>query len=262
MIIGNEKQQKFLERLLRNLEQGTILVFGPEGVGKFSFLKKLLKDFSTENIVIDSEDKILKIETARMITNLGVKKTNKRIIIINDAHKFQLFSQNTLLKTLEEAPSKTIFILITHRFYKILPTIRSRSILVRFGLIPYEKTFKFLQEKGYQREEINMVINFYWGQPGKALKFLENKLKREIFQKFILSSMTEKLSLIEDIKNTFSLSEFLEYYLLFIRRKMLQDKKIFLKLAVFYNLLNLYQDSLDYNLNLDIQLINLILNNG
>lgn len=261
MIIGNEKQKIFLSELLENLNQGTILVFGPEGVGKFSFLKEFLQAKNGEIIFLDSEDKILKIETARLLVSLGIKRSEKRIIIINDAHKFQFQAQNTLLKTLEEALSKTIFILITHRFHKILPTIRSRSILVRFGLVPEKETFNFLKEKGYVEEEIKLALSFYPGQPGKALNFLENKNKINLFKKFVTTDTWGKLSLIEseELKNNFSLQEFLEIYLLFLRKKI-KEKPI--PSFQFYHLLNLYNESIDYNLNFDLQLTNLVLNYG
>ena len=258
MIIGNEKQKQILKDLLENMNQGTILVFGPEGVGKFSFLKEILKD-KKETIFINSEEKILKIDTARMITSLGLQKSTKRIVVINDAHKFQNQSQNTLLKTLEEPFSKTIFVLITHRFYKILPTIRSRSILIRFGLVSFEETVKILKEKGYRAKEIELALNFYPGQPGKALKFLENKNKREVFQKFILANQEDKVLLIDELKNNFSLSEFLENYILFLRKKIFDSPLVLFQIK---NILNLYHESLNYNLNFDIQIANLILNNG
>lgn len=259
MIIGNEKQKKFLIDLLRNFQKGTIVIFGPEGVGKFSFLKEIVNNYSSEVIFINSEDKFLKIDTARAIASLGYKKSTKRIIVVNDAHKFQISAQNTLLKTFEESPSDTIFILITHRFYKILPTIRSRGIIVRFNLVSRQETIQFLKEKGYSDKDIELVVDFYGGQPGKALKFLEEKTKFNIFKKFISAKDDDKLLLIEELKNHFSLSELLEKYLLFQYKKMPKSLNYVYKLK---NILNLYEDSLNYSLNFDIQLVNLILNNG
>ncbi len=254
MIIGNEKQQEFLKELVENFDKGTILVYGPEGVGKFSFLKNFLRTKNYELISIENDEKIYKIETARLLTSLSQRESKKRIILINDAHKFQRESQNTLLKTLEESPSKIIFILITHRFSKIIPTIRSRSILVRFNLVAKEKIQKFLEEKGYKLEEIKKALKYYPYQPGKAIKILENKEKLDLFEKFIVADLNQKINLIEEIKKNFTLQEFLEIYLIHLQNS--KGKPSFIK-----KILDLYFDS-DYNLNFEMQLINLILNYG
>ncbi len=258
MILGNEKQKKFLEELLFNFEQATILLIGPEGVGKFSLVKELLKGKKDwEIIFLQAEDKNFKIETARLIASLSNYKTKKRIVVVDDIHKFQLQAQNTLLKTLEEAPSKTIFILITHRLQRVLTTIRSRSILIKFNLVDKEKVFEFLKAQGYQSEEIEMAYQFYPGQPGKMLRFLETKNKINLFRQFMTAPIPGKLSLLEELKNYFSLTEFLEYYLLWLRKNSLESKNILL----IKKLLDLYGES-ENNLNFEIQLTNLILHHG
>ncbi len=258
MIIGNEKQKIFLKELLTNFDQATILLLGPEGVGKFSVVKEFLQlEDDWERIFFQAEDKNFKIETARLIASLSNYKTKKRIIVIDEAHRFQFQAQNTLLKTLEEAPSNTIFILITHRLNKILSTIRSRSILIKFNLVDKEKVFEFLKAQGYQSEEIEMAWQFYPGQPGKILQLLESKNKLSLLHQFITAKIPEKLSLLEELKNNFSLPEFLEYYLLWLRKNPLGSKNIFL----IKKLLDLYGES-ENNLNFEIQLANLILHHG
>ncbi len=42
-------------------------------------------------------------------------------------------AQNALLKTLEEPPSASMFVLVTARPDMLLPTVRSRCQLLRFG---------------------------------------------------------------------------------------------------------------------------------
>ncbi len=57
---------------------------------------------------------------------------DRRIAIIADAETLNTASANTLLKTLEEPPAHAVFFLIVDRPESVLPTIRSRSQLVRF----------------------------------------------------------------------------------------------------------------------------------
>jgi hypothetical protein len=233
---------------------------GPEGVGKFSFLKEYLDLQKIEKIAIQTEDKNFKIDTARFLVSLSQKKSEKRVVLIDNAHKFQIYSQNTLLKTFEETPSKTIFILVSHQENKILPTIRSRSIKVKFGLVKKEETEKFLKEKGFSQKEIDLALDFYPYQPGKALRFL-NSRRFEFLNKFL----TQPELNFEELKNSFTLQEFLENYLLFLRKELLKKLKennpISGEIKKIKDCLNLYYDS-DYNLNFELQLANLILSHG
>jgi DNA polymerase-3 subunit delta' len=55
-----------------------------------------------------------------------------RWILVEDAHRLNGASANMLLKTLEEPPAGTHFLLVTHRPDAMLPTIRSRCERVAF----------------------------------------------------------------------------------------------------------------------------------
>lgn len=258
MIIGNKQGQKILFNLLKR-DRGTILVFGPAGVGKYSFLKSLVQNESGEKIILDNSSKFFSLETARLLTSLGNQKKQKMIILVNEAHKFSVQAQNIFLKTIEETITPTIFIFVTHQLTKILPTIRSRSFLVRFSLVNPEETFKFLKDKGYSESEIKLAMLFYPQQPGKALSLLENKNKLKILKKFFSAQAEDRLLLLEEIKKYFSLKDLIELYLLLKRRKI--DHFSLEEGRQVKEILDLYND-LDYNLNNDLHLADLILNYG
>ncbi len=267
MIYGNYQSQKILENLL-NRENGVILITGPEGVGKFSFCLDYVKSKNLEKVIVDTEDKFLKIETARKLISLAHKKTEKRIVIINDFYKFLPLTQNIFLKTLEESLSKTIFVLISHQEEKILPTIKSRALKVQFSLIDKEDTKKALKERGFSEKEINLALEVYPYQPGKAIRFLENKSLLKIFKNFILTKdktlLFDELQKIWETKENIDLKTFLEVYLLLLRKQLKEEAQKWLnkkKIIYLKEALNLYADA-DYNLNFEIQITNLFLNNG
>ncbi|MCO4316586.1 DNA polymerase III subunit delta' [Phyllobacterium sp. 21LDTY02-6] len=54
-----------------------------------------------------------------------------RIVIVDPADDMNRNAANALLKTLEEPPKKTLFILVSHSSGRLLPTIRSRCQSVR-----------------------------------------------------------------------------------------------------------------------------------
>lgn len=62
----------------------------------------------------------------------------RRVAIIDDADYLNEESANALLKTLEEPPPKSVLILVGTSASRQLPTIRSRSQLVRFKPLPVE----------------------------------------------------------------------------------------------------------------------------
>lgn len=55
-----------------------------------------------------------------------------RVVIIDPVGDMQRSAANALLKTLEEPPADTVFLLISHGGARLLPTIRSRCQRVRF----------------------------------------------------------------------------------------------------------------------------------
>jgi DNA polymerase-3 subunit delta' len=56
-----------------------------------------------------------------------------RVVVIDDADALVPGAQNALLKTLEEPPSSSVFILVTSRPDVLLPTVRSRCIRLSFA---------------------------------------------------------------------------------------------------------------------------------
>lgn len=71
-------------------------------------------------------------ETRHAIENLsiGSHRDGNRVILIYPLEMLRTDSANTLLKSLEEPPAKTIFILLADRVDRVLPTIRSRCRLL------------------------------------------------------------------------------------------------------------------------------------
>lgn len=59
-----------------------------------------------------------------------------RVVIVDAADDMNRSAANALLKSLEEPPSRTIFLLIAHSLGALLPTIRSRCQIVR--LLPLQ----------------------------------------------------------------------------------------------------------------------------
>ncbi|MEM8864062.1 MAG: DNA polymerase III subunit [Planctomycetota bacterium] len=79
--------------------------------------------------------------------------STRRIAIIDDADDLGIESANCLLKTLEEPPPHSLLMLIGTSLSKQLPTIRSRSQVVRFGSLSTEEVAAVLQRRGLLLDE-------------------------------------------------------------------------------------------------------------
>jgi DNA polymerase-3 subunit delta' len=95
---------------------------------------RVAKEQSESVLNIAPDGASIKIEQARqMLEFISLQKLGRaRAVIIDQAHLLNPQAGNALLKSLEEPPEGTFFILITPSPAAMLSTIRSRSQLVRF----------------------------------------------------------------------------------------------------------------------------------
>ncbi len=162
---------------------------------------------------------IIKIAQIRNIkTFLGQKSINsdKKIVLIIDAHFLNEAASNCLLKTLEE-PSNGIFILLTSKLNLLLDTIISRCQIVRFKSFSSEQ-MRFIIKEYLDPSKFNIIktikfedlINSANGSPGKLLKNIEiwNQLSNDIICK-LDSPIKNSKEILEVSK---SISEQLEIY--------------------------------------------------
>ena len=76
-----------------------------------------------------------------------------RWILVEDAHRLNGASANMLLKTLEEPPPGTHFLLITHRPEAMLQTIRSRCERIAFLPLTPSETWAVAQGAGWEEPD-------------------------------------------------------------------------------------------------------------
>jgi len=166
---------------------------------------------------IKSGSEIIKIAQIRNIkTFLSQKSINseKKIVLIINAHLLNEAASNCLLKTLEE-PSNGIFILLTCRLNLLLDTIISRCQIVRFRSFSGKQIKSILKEYlDTSKSKINTklkfedLINSANGSPNQLLKNIEiwNDFSDEIIGK-LDSPIKNSLEILEISK---SISEKLE----------------------------------------------------
>jgi DNA polymerase-3 subunit delta' len=95
----------------------------------------------------------------------------RRVVIVDEADAMAAEAQNALLKTLEEPPSASVFVLITSRPDVLLPTVRSRCQQLRFGRLPASDVADVLMAShGYAPADAHAAASIADGSIGLALE--------------------------------------------------------------------------------------------
>ena len=99
----------------------------------------------------------------------------RRAVIVDPADDLERSAANALLKSLEEPPAGTYFLLVSHSPAKLLPTIRSRCRTLRFPAIGEDELARFLTTMASDAggDERAAAIAAASGSPGAALAFVE-----------------------------------------------------------------------------------------
>ncbi len=92
-----------------------------------------------------------------------------RLIIINTAEDLNINAANSLLKSLEEPPSDSYFILITHDPGRILPTLRSRCNRIDFRFPDRQQAMSWLKTQLADEVDISQLLDRASGIPIRAL---------------------------------------------------------------------------------------------
>ena len=103
---------------------------------------------------------------------------SRRVVIIDPADDLERSASNALLKSLEEPPQGTFFVLVAHRPGRLLSTIRSRCRVLRFPLIPDAEIAQLLANEEPQADSVarNTAIAAAGGSLGAAKRFIEEDL--------------------------------------------------------------------------------------
>lgn len=128
--------------------------------------QKIRADFPFDSsLVTEFADEVIKIDAIRkLIQKLTLTTQEPRLIYFPDVSSLTLPAQQALLKTLEEPPAKTTFILSASNLSSLLPTIRSRLALVRVNSQPLTKN----------QEGLALVKSAYQLKPGERVQLADS----------------------------------------------------------------------------------------
>lgn len=237
--VGNKKALNFIEKTLQRDATGQAYLFsGPESVGKFflakAFAKSLISgekfvfdDEAEKNLLVDMivvspevEEKkgitkecditIEKVREARRELSLFPHNGKRKVLIVDNAHKMNITSQNAFLKILEEPNSTSVIILVTHEDSKILPTIKSRCQRINFSLVGKEAMMEM--EGSVGKDFVEKYEALSMGRPGLLSRMAKEKEELDYYagayeecEKILASDINQKLSYAEKMSKDVNL---------------------------------------------------------
>jgi len=210
--------EQFRRALARGRLASTFLFVGPEGVGKRSFAMRLAQTLlcqvrpverldpcghcpECQQVLAGTHPDLLQVAKPRdkseipvgLLIGSGDRRMHeglchdislkpfmggRRIAIIDDADYLNEEGANCLLKTLEEPPPQSLLILIGTSIDRQLPTIRSRSQIVRFRPLAPELLAELMLKEGLVGEpaEARRIAAFSKGSLARAAELVDPAL--------------------------------------------------------------------------------------
>ena len=216
-LIGFEKEYNdLLNRYESNNLPNSILIHGLNGIGKRTFLNKLVKniiniEFKDNNVdhhlnlfknnthpnikIIEKEidsktgkiktnitiDQIRRLKT--FLNSTSIIQNSSKIVIIDSADYLNISSANSMLKILEEPKENTYIFLISNQISLLLPTIRSRCLKIKFNSHNLTNFTNIIKDNidEISNEEINFYFELTYGSPGTTILYYNNDFL-DIFQ--------------------------------------------------------------------------------
>ncbi len=262
-LVGHEK---IVEYLTDSIKRGNIfhsyLFSGPSRIGKFTlayFFTKTLQcesgglvfcddcqacrqienSIHPDTIIFQNKMERVKIEEIRELQKkLNLKhfhnsKSSKlpryKIALIEDIERMTTEASNSLLKTLEEPPPRTILILTTSLLSHILPTIVSRCQIIKMYPVSVAKIQSWLKDQGVSGKDAAYLSYLSAGRPGVVKEIFENPdiLSEQIqileqLLKLKNQNITKRFDFVSHVlKKRISLAGILDFWILFMRDLLL-----------------------------------------
>jgi DNA polymerase-3 subunit delta' len=128
-------------------------------------------------------------------------KGKHKVFIFCEADRLRVETANKMLKTLEEPPPQTTFVLITERIESVLPTVASRCQPIKFGRLRTESVERILvADFGVDPHNAAVAAGLAGGQVTRGLEFAD-PTRTEIVHDIVksLASLPARMSLYDGL---------------------------------------------------------------
>lgn len=185
-VVGQERAVAMLQRAAERPVHAYLLV-GPRGSG----IETAARCFAALLIGADGDDRVLRgrhpdvVEFRPVATMYSVERdvraailpavhaspveTESKCVVLLEADRLNPESSNTLLKSIEEPPPRTIVILVAESAAEVLDTIRSRCQRVDFGALGTDVLLTELERRGVPEARSRLAAALAGGRLDRAV---------------------------------------------------------------------------------------------
>lgn len=225
LLIGPRARATLDEALARGAATGGWLLSGPQGIGKrtvanafaaahlsgadrLSGARALTGDLVTGEAHPDlqilrrqTNEKtnklftVIRVDDVRAVNErlFRTTATGRRAVIVDTADEMNASSANAMLKSLEEPPAGTLFILLSRAVGALLPTIRSRCRVISLPPIEEAALVPWLMATGDAAEaDARAAARASGGAPGRALSLLQDSTARTLADDFLAAALGKR----------------------------------------------------------------------
>ena len=193
-----------------------LLLRGPTGVGKRCFARRLARALlcrtpspdaacaqcrschlfalgthpDLQHVTTLEDRKLIGIGQIREVIDratLTAASGSRKVILVEAAESMTRASANTLLKTLEEPPGDTVFILVSDRSSLLPATIRSRCQTLAFPCPPEAQALSWLEGRIDDASSVPAMLALAHGAPLLALELAARGAAGETLQRDLAS---------------------------------------------------------------------------
>jgi DNA polymerase-3 subunit delta' len=151
---------------------GAALLCPSGGCGECNVCRRALAGTHPDLVTVERTGAMLDVYEARRITARAQRhpvESSRQVLMVSDVHLAAAGrAAPALLKTVEEPPASTVFVLLADDIPATLATIASRSALVRFDSVPASAISAWLGESGVEPLLADSVAAASGGQLDRA----------------------------------------------------------------------------------------------
>jgi DNA polymerase-3 subunit delta' len=172
--IGKRRTAIAVAQALNCLDPRPAGPFEVDACGDCASCRRIARGVHPDVIVLAPGDTgSIKIDQVRDVidrANYRPFEGRRRTVILDEADALVAGAQNALLKTLEEPPPASVFVLVSSMPDVLLPTVRSRCRPLRFGVLaPAEVAEVLMRDHQYSEAEARAAAAEADGSIGRAL---------------------------------------------------------------------------------------------